>query len=226
MVSGPVAATVGEATVGDMTTSRIALIALTTAAVLGVAACGSDPAPSNPDDTVTMSSSEPSTSEPVESSSSTSGPSSSGTATGSKSPDSDGGLAAVTAAIDAAESESGGTAYEIDDQDDDDSWEIDLAKDGESIEVEVSADGKVTDRDEDDLDADDRKAISSARTTIGQAIEKALAEVDGTFDGAELEEEGGTWSWQVSVDTGGTGADDDDREVLVGTTDGKVTVTD
>lgn len=208
-----------------MTNSRIALIALTSAAVLGVAACGSDSAPSNPDDTVTMSSSESSTSEssPSSSTSESSSSSESPSATGSGSPDTDG-LAAVTAAIDAAESETGGTAYEVDDQDDDGSWEIDVAKDGTSTEVEVSSQGKVTEQEQDDLDDEDRTALRSARTTIAEAIEKALAEVDGTVDDAELEEEDGTWYWQVSVDTGDTDDDDDDREVLVDVTDGTATV--
>lgn len=211
-----------------MTNSRIALIALTTAAVLGVAACGSDSAPSNPDDTVTMSSSESSTSEssPSSSTSESSSSSESPSATGSGSSDAGDGLAAVTAAIDAAESETGGTAYEVDDQDDDGSWEIDVAKDGASIEVEVSSQGKVTEQEQDDLDDEDRTALRSAKTTIAEAIEKALAEVDGTVDDAELEEEDGTWYWQVSVDTDDTEDDDDDREVRVSTTNGKVTVTD
>lgn len=208
-----------------MKNSRIALTAVTTAAVLGVAACGADSAPSNPDDTVTMSSSESSTSEssqPSESSTSSETPSE----TGSQSPDSDGGLSAVTSAIEAAEAETGGTTYEVDDQDRDGSWEIDLAKDGTSIEVKVSADGKVTDRETDDLDDDDRTALDSAKVTITEAIEQALAEADGAFDDAELEEENGTYYWKVSVDTDtDSDADDDDRDVLVDVTNGTVSVT-
>ncbi|WP_338750050.1 hypothetical protein [Janibacter alittae] len=47
--------------------------------------------------------------------------------TGSTSPDTDGGSASATSAIDAAEAETGGTAYAVDDENG--SWEIDLAKD-------------------------------------------------------------------------------------------------
>lgn len=196
-----------------MKTSRIALIALTTAAVLGVAACGSDSAPSKPDDTVTMSSSESSTSEP-----STSSESSSESATGSQSPDSDNGVSAAVSAIDAAESETGGTAYEVDDENG--SWEIDLAKDGTSIEVEISADGKATEHKKEDLDANDRQGLAVAKTTIAEGIEKALDEIDGTFDEAGLEEQDGTYYWEVEIVTGS----DEDHEVLVDVTNGKVTV--
>ena len=73
-------------------------------------------------------------------------------------------------------------------------------------------------------DEDDRKALGAAKTTIAQAIEKELAEVDGTFVDAELEEEDGTWYWQVSVDTDDTDTDDDDREVRVDVRSGKVTL--
>lgn len=54
----------------------------------------------------------------------------------------DRGVSDVISAIDAAESETGGTAYEVDDENG--SWEIGLAKDGTSIEVKVSPNGKVT----------------------------------------------------------------------------------
>ncbi len=201
-----------------MNTSRIALIAVASSAVLAMAACGSDTEPDTPDATVSTTSS--ASSSEAEDSSTSESPSTSSSTSPSSDSAGDDGLAAVAAAVDAAESKTGGTAYEVDDQDDDGSWEIDLAKGTKSIEVEVSADGKVTEQERDDLDQDDRAALDSAQITITEAIEKALDEVEGTFDEAELEEEGGTYYWEVSVDTGG----DDDREVYVDVVTGKVSL--
>ncbi|NYF97872.1 PepSY domain-containing protein [Janibacter cremeus] len=195
-----------------MKKSRIALTALAAATVLGVAACGSDAETGSSQDTGTTSSSQSSPSDPSQSSDETASESS------TQSPESGKDASAVISAIDAAESQTGGTAYEVDDENG--SWEIDLAKDGTSIEVEVSPDGTVTRQKKEDLDADDRKGLAAAKTTIAQGIEKALDEVDGTFDEAELEEEGGTYYWEVEIVTGSEG----DREVLVDVANGKVSV--
>ncbi|WP_338750052.1 PepSY domain-containing protein [Janibacter alittae] len=86
----------------------------------------------------------------------------------------------------------------------------------------VSADGTVTEPKKEDLDAEDRTGLSVAKTTIAEGIEKALAEVDGAFDEADLEEEGGTYSWEVEIRTGS----DSDREVRVDATTGEVTIKD
>ena len=128
--------------------------------------------------------------------------------------------AAALLAIGTAEEETGGTAYEIDDQDDDGSWEVDVALDGRSIEVTVSADGTsvLGTEDDDDLDDDDRAGLDAASITLQEAIQVAVDEVGGVLDDAELEEEDGQHYWEVSVDTT-EGDDDVDVEVSV---DGRV----
>lgn len=127
-------------------------------------------------------------------------------------------LALLEAVIAVAEDEAGGTAYEIDDQDDDSSWEVDVAVDDRSIEVTVSEDGQVVGTEEDDLDGDDRDALAAATITIVDAAATALGEVDGTLDDIELDEEDGTFAWEVTIDT----ADEDDVEVYVDVTTGEV----
>lgn len=127
--------------------------------------------------------------------------------------DSTAGAADLTAtallAVATAEQETGGTAYEIDDQDDDGTWEVDVALEGRSVEVTVSADGTtvVGTEDDDDLDEEDRAGLAAATITLQDAIRVAVEEVGGVLDDAELEEEDGQHYWEVSVDT--TDGDDD-----------------
>lgn len=202
-----------------MKTTRPARIALIAALTLGITACGSDDAPDAGDETATVSTSTSDSSPSDEGSEddSDSGTSDADDSTASNAADSD--LQGVLDAIEAAEKEADGTAYEVDDQDDNGSWEIDVAQRKKSIEVEVSEDGKATIDDEDDLDGDDRDGIKAAKITVGDAIEAALEEVDGTFDDVELDEEDGSHYWEVSVDS----ADgDDDVEVRIDVTDGTV----
>ncbi|MCK0111512.1 PepSY domain-containing protein [Ornithinimicrobium sp. F0845] len=128
------------------------------------------------------------------------------------------------AAIDTAEAETGGTAYEIDDLDDDGTWEVDVRVDDHSVEVKVSADGaEVLQTEQDDLDDDDRAALEAATITLQDAIELAVSEVGGVLDDAELEGEGNgnPHHWEVSVDTD----ERDDIEVLISVT-GEVLGTD
>ncbi|WP_192498709.1 PepSY domain-containing protein [Ornithinimicrobium pratense] len=110
-------------------------------------------------------------------------------------------------AVQVAEAEAGGTAYEIDDQQDDGSWEIDVAVDDRSVEVTVGHDGTVVETEDDDLDDDDRAGLDAATITMSEAIELAVAEVGGHLDDAELEEDDGTHYWEVSL--GGTDRGDD-----------------
>lgn len=108
--------------------------------------------------------------------------------------------ASAIQAIRAAEAEVGGTAYEIDDIDDDGIWEIDVMVDDRSIEVEVSTDGTVVRvDDDDDMDSDDRAALESAQIDIAEAIEIAVVEFGGALDEAELDDERGVWVWEVSL---------------------------
>lgn len=138
--------------------------------------------------------------------------------------DSTGGTAAadqleqLEAVIAAAEDEAGGTAYEIDDQDDDESWEVDVAVDDRSVEVTVGPDGQVVRTEEDDLDEDDRDALAAATITIVDAAGTALGEVEGTLDDIELDEDNGTFAWEVTIDT----VDQDDVEVYVDVATGEV----
>ena len=126
-------------------------------------------------------------------------------------------------AIASAETETAGTSYEIDDQDDDGTWEVDVRVDDRSVEVTVSADGTtVVSTEEDDLDSDDRDALDAASITLVEAIKIAVQEVGGVLDDAELEEEDGTYGWEISLDGTDSG---DDIEVLV-SIDGQVLRTD
>lgn len=130
--------------------------------------------------------------------------------------------ASVLAAIATAEAETGGTAYETDDQDEDGTWEIDVRVDDRSIEVTVSADGsEVIRTEEENLDAEDRDALDAATITITDAIQIALDEVGGTLDDAELETDHGEQYWEVTIDVDETRS----VEVLVSVT-GEVLGTD
>ena len=206
-----------------MKNTRPALIALTAALALGISACGASDDPADSDETTSTTT----TSETSASGDDATETTTSDQTTGTSSPSDPGGadetgLQAVLDAIEAAEKETGGTVYEVDDQDDDGSWEIDVAKGNQSIEVEVDADGRATTDDDDDLDDDDRAGLDAAEITVGDAIEAALEEVDGTFADAELAEEDGNHHWEVSIDT----EDRDEVEVHVDVSDGTATVED
>src|SRR5699024_4025400 len=128
----------------------------------------------------------------------------------------------VLAAIATAEAETGGTAYETDDQDSDGSWEINVRVDDGSLEVTVSDDGSEVIRTEEErLDPEDRDALDAATITIVDAIQIALEEVDGTLDDAELETDDGEQYWEVTIDLD----DGHSVEVLVSVT-GEVLGTD
>lgn len=191
-----------------MTTPRTALTALTAAALLGLTACGQgvdpDPRPAqSPEQATTSASNGAATS--------------AGTA-------SDGGLKEILAAIDTAEQQTGGTAYDVADEDHDGSWELDVASKMESINLEVDASGSVTEQESSDLAEPDREGLEQAQIRIGPAIETALQEVDGAVHDAELTKIGGQYFWKVSIDTAATEAEDDDKQVLVDVTDGDVAV--
>lgn len=127
------------------------------------------------------------------------------------------GIEGAIAAVELAESETGATAYAIDDEDDDDSWEIELAEGTAQVTVLVSADGATvlsTERD-DDVDDDDRAALDAASITLVEAIEAAVAEAgDAAFDDASLEDDSEGPAWEVSFDGG--------VDVHVSVTDGSI----
>ncbi|MFD6136647.1 hypothetical protein [Isoptericola sp. NPDC060257] len=126
--------------------------------------------------------------------------------------------AAGLLAIATAEKKAGGTAYAIDDPDRDNTWEVDVATGTISVEVEVSADGtEVVRTQEDDLDADDRRALADATVSITRAIERTVAKSGGDLDDAELDEDDGRYHWSVTVLVDGV-----ETDYRVGTQDGKV----
>lgn len=126
--------------------------------------------------------------------------------------------AAGLLAIATAEKKAGGTAYAIDDPDRDNTWEVDVATGTISVEVEVSADGtEVVRTQEDDLDADDRRALADATVSITQAVERTVATSGGALDDAELDEDDGRYHWSVTVLVDGA-----ETDYRVGTQDGKV----
>lgn len=140
-------------------------------------------------------------------------------------PDAAVGLGEVTeaglAAIEAAEAETGGTAYEIDDEDGDRSWEVRVRVDDTSVEVKVAEDGTVTVEEEDDLDDDDRAGLDAASISLKMAIQAATAEVEGgVLDDAELASQGNSFHWEVTLDGTEQG---DDLEVVVDAETGEVT---
>jgi uncharacterized membrane protein YkoI len=127
--------------------------------------------------------------------------------------------AAGLRAIVTAEREAGGTAFAIDDPDRANTWGVDVSTGNLSVEVEVSADGgEVIRTENDDLDADERRAIAEARFTIGQAIERTVARAGGALEDAELDGDDGRYHWSVTVLVDGAEVD-----YRVGTQSGKVT---
>ena len=203
------------------TTNRTLTATLALTLALGLAACGTDDTPSisTAGQPAAEASSEPTTDSAADDS--TASDTADDTNGGDDAAATDAGsaddlTAAALAAIATAEAEAGGTAYEIDDQDDDGTWEIDVRVGDRSVEITVSADGAtvVETDDDDDLDSDDRAALDAATITLTEAIEIAINEVGGVLDDAELETDDGQHAWEVTVDTDAK----DDVDVLVSVT--------
>lgn len=129
------------------------------------------------------------------------------------------GIESAIAAIERAEEETGGVAYQIENEDQDRAWEIDVADGTRQITVIVSGDGSTivsTTDDAEEVDADDRAALDAASITLVEALEAAADEIGGgnAFDDASLEDEGDAQAWQVTFE--------DDAEVFVSITDGSI----
>ena len=123
--------------------------------------------------------------------------------------------ATALAAIATAEAETGGVAYEIDDQDDDGAWEVDVRVGETSVEVTLGADGTtVLGTEDDDLDDEDRAGLDAAEITLTEAIELALADTPGVLDDAELDGDDNQHAWEITLDV----AQDDDLDLLVSVT--------
>lgn len=127
----------------------------------------------------------------------------------------DGEHAGLLAAIDLAESETGGTAFEVDDARGG-NWEIDIADGDEELEVLVTGDGtEVLDVDPDrSLDQEARDGLAAATVTISEAIEIAAEHGTGQIDDVDLESEGDSFAWEVSFT--------DDTEVYIDVETGEV----
>ncbi|MGC0251654.1 PepSY domain-containing protein [Pseudactinotalea sp. Z1748] len=122
----------------------------------------------------------------------------------------------VLAAIDLAESETGGTAFEVDDADGG-NWEIYVASESDEIEVLVSPDGTevLESEREGSLDDEDRAGLEAATITISEAIEIAAEHGTGSIDDVKLDDEdGGTFAWEVTFT--------DDVEVYINVADGEI----
>ena len=111
-----------------------------------------------------------------------------------------GSLEAAQAAIDLAEKEIDGKAIEID-FDDEKTWELTVLKGSEEHEVEINAEGTEIvkkAKDDDEADKEDVDALKKAKTSLKDALKKAIDEQAGTIDEADLESDGEpTWSVEI-----------------------------
>ena len=111
-----------------------------------------------------------------------------------------GSLEAAQAAIDLAEKEIGGKAIEID-FDDEKTWELTVLKGSEEHEVEINAEGTEIvkkEKDDDEADKEDVDALKKAKTSLKDALKKAIDEQAGTIDEADLDTDGEpTWSVEI-----------------------------
>ncbi|GAA1978863.1 hypothetical protein GCM10009718_14450 [Isoptericola halotolerans] len=196
---------------------RTAAPALTLTLALALTACGGgDDNPATPGDDEFLAGSPGQSSAPDDDAAGEDGTGEDGTETSDPmddTDDTDGGAesgdatAAALLAITVAEEHAGGTAYAIDDADDDATWEVDVAVEDRTVEVEVDAVGAVVGTEDDDLDSDDRSALDAAAIMLADAVEQVMAQSDGTFDDAEIDEDDGRWYWSVTVDEQGDDVD-------------------
>ena len=112
----------------------------------------------------------------------------------------DGSLEAAQAAIDLAEKEIGGKAIEID-FDDEKTWDLTVLKGSDEHEVEINAEGTEIvkkEKDDDEADKKDVDALKKAKTSLKDALKKAIDEQAGTIDEADLATDGEpTWSVEI-----------------------------
>ncbi len=121
----------------------------------------------------------------------------------------------LLSAIDLAESETGGVAFELD-EDDGGTWEIHVADGEDELEVLISADGAEVLGVEPDgrLSGDDRQALDVAALTLAEAVQAAAEHATGLVDSVDLDEEDGMFAWEVSFT--------DDTEVYIDVQNGEV----
>ena len=129
----------------------------------------------------------------------------------------DGPNAGAYAAIDLAEAQAGGTAFELDRDDDGEGhWEVSVAVGGAEINAYVDLAGTEVLRTESDgtVSREEAAALERAEVSMAEAIRIAVDEVDGIVEEADLDEERGTVAWEVVMA--------DDTEVYVDVVTGEV----
>lgn len=193
---------------------RTLSVAVLAAAALALSACGSGS--DAPAETDGIEQTQSATDDTVPTEESTEDTESSAAATMHRG----GSLEDARTAIDTAEAENGGTAHQID-FDDDDHWEIDVIGSDREWEYHISADGTTIEKtEEDDLDDDDRRELEEAEVSLVEALEIALDHTAGTIDDAELDEDDGVLHWEVEIHVDGS---DRTRELYVDAKSGDVT---
>lgn len=130
----------------------------------------------------------------------------------------DGGANATAfGAIDRAEAQAGGIAFELD-RDDDGAghWEVSVAVGDAEINVYVDLAGAEVLRTESDgtVSREETAALELAQVSMAEAIQIAVDEVDGVVEEVDLDEERGTVAWEVVMT--------DDTEVYVDVVTGEV----
>lgn len=111
---------------------------------------------------------------------------------------------------------------EIDHDDDRWEWNLEFAVDGQEHDLEIDATtGEVTERDDDDDSVDDPTVDVTDPLPYAEAMDLALAEVDGRVSGWELDSDDDRIRYQIDIETG-----DDDTEVDVDVETGEVRVDD
>ncbi|GAA2090127.1 MULTISPECIES: PepSY domain-containing protein [Brevibacterium] len=199
----------------QLTRIRTLSLAVPAAAALALSACGSGGEATTSEDGTAAADTPEETTAPAEETTAPEGTESGGPASSLAR---SGELSAALAAVETAEQEAGGTAYDLDfdeadDDDDDDDDDRDDADDlreahwsvsgfdgDREWEVHVSEDGaSVLGTEEDRADDDDRREAEAASVTLVEALEAAVGDTPGTVDDASLDEEGGTLAWEISI---------------------------
>ncbi|MGJ3509843.1 PepSY domain-containing protein [Enemella sp. A6] len=123
------------------------------------------------------------------------------------------------AAVELAESEtSNGKAISLD-WDDDGHWKVDVIEGKTEREFTINADGtEVIEVEDDDADSDDVERLSKASVSLTDAVRKAMGEVEGTLDTAELDEVDSNVAWEVEIDT----PEGDDVSIYINAASGEV----
>lgn len=126
--------------------------------------------------------------------------------------------AAALRAITTAQQAENGTAYEID-EGDDNTWEVIMVVGERTVQANVSADGNtVISQGDATVDEEARNRLDRAQITLSQAIENALREVPGSLDDVDLDADNARDAWQVTIDT----AENQGVEVYVSPEDGSI----